>query len=254
MKTSNKKRVLAVGAHPDDVEILCAGTLALLKNNGWDIATATIANGDCGSATLNRDEISTIRMKEAENSAKLLNGKYYCVGNRDVYLFYDKPTLEKTINLIRTVKPDLVITHSPVDYMSDHEVTSSLVRMACFTAGIKNIETESPPFYSIPYLYYMDALDGKDYFGSEIKPTTLVDISNVMNIKEKMLAAHDSQRSWLMEHHGMDEYIISMKNFSANRGEKMGVKYAEGFRQHLGHAYPQDNILKKELNEMVKVL
>ena len=70
-----------------------------------------------------------------------------------------------------------------------------------------------------------------------------------MNIKEKMLAAHDSQRSWLMEHHGMDEYIISMKNFSANRGEKMGVKYAEGFRQHLGHAYPQDNILKKELNE-----
>ena len=253
MNKKNEKTVLAVGCHPDDVEILCAGTLALLKEKGWNIEISTMTNGDCGSATLSRKEISEIRKIEAATSAKILNANYMCLNNDDIFLTYNRESLLKTIDLIRNVKPDLVITQSQQDYMIDHEVTSKIVQTACFSAAIKNIETGSEPFNKIPHLYYMDALEGKNIYGNEIKPTVIVDISSTMEIKEKMLKMHDSQRSWLMEHHGMDEYIIAMKNFSKKRGMEIGVNYAEGFRQHLGHAYPHSNILKEELLEKVEV-
>jgi len=58
-----------------------------------------------------------------------------------------------------------------------------------------------------------------------------------------MLAAHASQRDWLLKHHGMDHYVQSMRDWSAQRGRQAGVAFAEGFRQHLGHSYPQDNLL-----------
>lgn len=243
------KTILAIGAHPDDVEIMCAGTLALLKKKGWNIEIATMTPGDCGSATLSREEISKVRKNEAAISARILGGNCHCMENDDIFILYDRPTLLKAINLIRAVKPDLVITQSPVDYMVDHEITSKIIKTACFSAGIKNIKTETEPFMKIPHLYYMDSLEGIDDFGESIKPTTIIDISTTIEIKEKMLAAHESQRSWLMSHNGIDEYIISMKNFSSKRGKEINVEYAEGFRQHLAHAFPKSNILKEVLTK-----
>ncbi len=247
------KTVLAIGCHPDDVEILCAGTLALLKDKGWTIEIATMNNGNCGSATLSREEISKVRKIEATISAKILDANFTCLDNDDIFLNYDRPTLSKTIELIRKVRPDLVITQSPQDYMVDHEMTSKLVQTACFSAAIKNIDTESEAFDKIPYLYYMEPLEGKDIFGNKIEPTLVVDISSKIDTKEQMLKTHDSQRSWLMSHNGIDEYIIAMKNYSAYRGKTIGAEYAEGFRQHLGQAYPQNNILNEELKEYSKI-
>ena len=63
----------------------------------------------------------------------------------------------------------------------------------------------------------------------------------------KMLACHESQREWLRRHHGMDQYLVAMKEQSEMTGKKIGVAYGEGFRQHLGHAYPQDNLLLESL-------
>jgi len=248
------KTVLAVGSHPDDIEIMCAGTLVLLKKQNWKIEIATMTPGDCGSATLNREEISKIRKSEAAASAKIIDANYRCMENDDIFIIYDRATLLKTINLIREVKPDLVITQSPIDYMVDHEVTSKIVKTACFSAGIQNIKTESEPFMKIPHLYYMDSIEGIDSFGESIKPNTIVDISSTIEIKEKMLAMHDSQRSWLMSHNGIDEYIIAMKKFSSKRGEDINTKYAEGFRQHKGHAYPKNNILNEELKEFTQII
>lgn len=241
--------VLAIVAHPDDAELTCAGTLALLKDRGWNIVMATMTPGDCGSATLNRKEISAIRKNEAGEAAKLLNAPYECLNCDDIFVMYDKDTLLKTISLIRKVKPKMVFTMSPSCYMVDHEITSRLVQTACFSAGIVNVETQGlEPFFFTPYLYYVDAMEGKDKLGNEIKPTTVVNISSKMDVKEEMLLCHDSQRSWLRVHHGMDEYVISMKSFSANRGNMISAAYGEGFRQHLGHAFPQDNILKLTLD------
>jgi LmbE family N-acetylglucosaminyl deacetylase len=134
--------------------------------------------------------------------------------------------------------------------MVDHEITSKLAQTACFGGGIVNIETPGiAPLEYIPHLYYADPLEGKDKFGNQVKPTTVVDITTVMDIKTEMLGSHKSQREWLRQHHGMDEYIISMKRLAEQRGRIMGVKYAEGFRQHLGHAYPQNNLILEELGK-----
>jgi LmbE family N-acetylglucosaminyl deacetylase len=255
MNIHNPRTVLAIGAHPDDVEISCAGTLALLHAKGWKVECATMTPGDCGSTTRTRAEISAIRKKEAAASAAVLNGKYQCMECDDVFITYDRPTLLKVIKLIRQVKPEIVFTMSPEDYMVDHEITSDVVRTACFSAGMNNIGTDGiEPFLSVPHLYYLDPMEGKDILGNAIHATTIVDISSTMGKKEQMFLCHESQVSWLMAHHGVDEYLESIRTSSAIRGKMVGVQCAEGFRQHLGHAYPQDNILKQELNGLVHLV
>jgi LmbE family N-acetylglucosaminyl deacetylase len=253
MNDKPMKTVLAVGAHPDDLEILGAGTLALLRGKGWNIECATMTPGDCGSTTLSRETISKIRKTEAMASAKILDGNYRCMECDDIFIAYDRPTLLKVIGWIRLVRPAIVFTMSPEDYMVDHEVTSAVVRTACFSAGIRNIDTDGiEPFLKIPYLYYFDPIEGKNILGEEIKATTIVNISDTMQVKEEMFRCHKSQQSWLQAHHEIDDYInSSLKALSAKRGKEIGTAFAEGFRQHTGHAYPQDNILEKELGNLV---
>ncbi len=251
---NSENTVLAIVAHPDDVEFTCAGTLVLLQQRGWKVETATMTPGDLGSVRLSREEISRIRKTEAATAASLIGAGYHCLECEDIFLQYDRPTLLKTIELIRKVKPLVVITMSPSCYMVDHETTSSLVQTACFSAGIVNIETrDAEPYPKIPYLYYADPMEGKDKFGNRVTPAMIVDITSVIDIKEEMLKCHDSQRSWLAAHHGMDEYVHSMRETSSKRGKDIGVPYGEGFRQHLGHAFPQENILKTELSDRVVV-
>ena len=190
---NDNKTVLAIVAHPDDAEFLCAGTLALLKGKGWSIEMATMTAGDCGSMEYSREKISEIRKREAASAAEILNARYHCLECDDIFLMYDRPTLLKTISLIRKVRPKLVLTMSPYCYMIDHETTSRLVQTACFSAGIVNIKTEdASPYYYIPYLYYLDPMEGKDIFGKEVKASIIVNISDTMEIKEKMLLCHES--------------------------------------------------------------
>ncbi len=242
-ETDMNNRVLAVFSHPDDAELMCAGTLSLLKKAGWEIHMATMTPGDKGSAEHTREEISSIRKKEAEKSATLLGAAYTCLEFRDLYVFYNQESIDRTTELIRKVQPAIVFTASPTDYMIDHELTSLIVQTACFAAGIKNMEAAGTPYDTVPYLYYTDALEGKNKLGDPVTPGFYVDISGEIAMKEKMLACHESQRSWLLKHHKMDEYILAMKRFAEQQGRAVGKAYAEGFRQHLGHGYPQDNIL-----------
>ncbi len=74
-----------------------------------------------------------------------------------------------------------------------------------------------------------------------------IDISEVVGLKADMLACHRSQREWLQAQHGMDEYLEEMRRWSGEQGKQAGVEFAEGFRQHLGHPYPQDDKLTELL-------
>ena len=246
-----KKNVLGIFAHPDDAEIMAAGTLSLLRKAGWKVHIVTMTPGDKGSATLTREEISRIRMAEAAASAELLDGAYYCLGFEDIYLMYCRETINATTALVRRVQPDLVITASPSDYMADHEITGRIVQTACFSAGIKNMEIKEPTLDYVPSLLYCDAMDGVDILGNQVLPAFYVDISGEIPVKEKMLACHESQRSWLQSHHKMEEYILAMKRFSSDRGAMVNTAYAEGFRQHLGHGFPKENVLKNVLGKAV---
>jgi LmbE family N-acetylglucosaminyl deacetylase len=246
------KTVLCLMAHPDDAEILCAGTLALLYAKGWKVAIATMTPGQAGSVELGPEAISAIRRVEAARSAIVLNASYHCMESEDVFITYDKQTLLSVIELFRTVKPQMVITASPADYMLDHELTSHLVQTACMAATIPNIRIpRTTPIEQVPHLYYADPVRGKDRFGHAVKADLLVNISSVMRVKEEMLCCHSSQREWLQHMSGVDEFVLMMKTYSAEKGAEAGVDYAEGFRQHLGFSYPQDNLLAAELETFV---
>lgn len=119
---------------------MCTGTLSLLKKAGWSVHIATMAPGDKGTAEYTREDISSIRKSEASESAKLLSATYHCLEFEDVYIMYDRESINRTTSLIRKIKPSLVFTHSPNDYMIDHETTSKIVQTACFSASIKNLE------------------------------------------------------------------------------------------------------------------
>jgi LmbE family N-acetylglucosaminyl deacetylase len=238
--------VLSVLAHPDDAEFLCAGTLIrLVREHGWQAHIASMTPGDCGSAELPAEAISAIRRQEGAAAAALIGATYHCLEERDLRIFYNETTLAKVTRLLRQVQPQIVITHSPSDYMVDHEMTSLVTRAACFNAPIPNYLAGQglKLLDHIPHLYYCDPIEGKDPLGQELLPGFCIDISGIIETKAEMLAAHSSQRMWLLKHHGMDQYVESMKAWGAQRGRLCGVPFAEGFRQHLGHSYPQNNWL-----------
>jgi LmbE family N-acetylglucosaminyl deacetylase len=168
-------------------------------------------------------------------------------------IFYAERPLERVTRLLRAVRPTIVLTHSPVDYLFDHEMTSALARAAAFGAPVPNFFTDhghAAPLAHIPHLYYCDALEGKDALGRHVEAGLIVDISHVLKTKEEMLAAHASQRDWLLRHHGMDHYLQAMRDWNAARGAPYRLAYAEGYRQHLGHGYPQDDLLGRLLSGM----
>jgi LmbE family N-acetylglucosaminyl deacetylase len=244
--------ILSVLAHPDDAEFLCTGTMIrLLREHRWQVHIASMTPGDCGSHEHNAAEISRIRRSEGAKAAGVIGATYHCLEEGDLRVFYNEPTLVKVVRLLRHVRPRIVLTHSPADYMLDHEMTSVNARAACFAAAVPNFvpDPHQPPLEKIPHLYYCDAVEGKDPLGREIVPGFCIDVSAVLQTKTEMLSAHDSQRSWLLKHHGMDHYLEAMKAWNAKRGQAIGVAFAEGFRQHLGHSYPQDNLIGIILGE-----
>jgi LmbE family N-acetylglucosaminyl deacetylase len=243
--------ILAVGAHPDDVEFMAAGTLARLRSLGYNIAIATFTPGDCGSAELPAEEIASLRRQEAKNAAALLEARYVCLEERDLAIDYTTETRRKVTALLREVNPLMVLTHPREDYMVDHEIASRLARDACFTASLPNFAapTDAPPMEHIPYLYYWDPLEGTNYWGEPVVAEFAIDVTDVLDTKRRMLACHVSQREWLRRQHGLDQYLVSMETWSANRGGDFGFTYAEGFVQHRGHPYPSDNLLLRLLGE-----
>lgn len=243
----NLPRILAIHAHPDDIELQCAGTLALLQRKGCPVVLVTMTAGDCGSAELGPQEIASIRRAEAQQSASLLGAEYMCGEFPDLAFDVCPENRRRVTELVRRARPDIVITAPPVDYMTDHEVTSRLVRDACFCAPIPNFKTHqwdpAPTIDHIPHLYYVDPIEGMDWFGQPTPTDFIVDITETFARKLEMLACHDSQRSWLRAQHGLDEYLDSCRRWSAKRGAEIGADYGEGFRQHKGHPYPHANIL-----------
>lgn len=251
MTTPERTVALAFFAHPDDAEILCAGTLLRLKDLGWQIHIATATAGDGGSMTLPADEIAEVRQREAASSARLIDGTYHCLGERDVKVVFNERAIQKAIDLFRQVNPTLVLTHPREDYMLDHEQVHLLARTAAFAFPVPNVSDQPrPEGATIPWLYYSDPIEGRNpYTGAESPCSTSVDVSSVIDRKVEMLACHASQRDWLRAHHGMDEYIEAMRRHGVMRGEQAGTAYAEAFQQHRGHPFPQNDLLSELLGE-----
>lgn len=247
--------ILALMAHPDDIEITCAGTLILLAQAGWHVHMATMTAGDLGSMTRTRRQISRIRQREAAASAAILGAKYTCLGFNDLTIVYDEQSKRWVCGLLRQVRPDAIVTHALTDYLADHEETARIVREAAFASTVPNWRSRSSgkadrPCEKLPVILYADPIESVNHWGKRVPARLVVDITDVIETKEQMLAAHASQRSWLRAQHGEDEYLQSMRRWSADRARdfhRKTVRYAEGFNQHLGHGFPKTDLLTEAL-------
>ncbi|WP_321476802.1 PIG-L family deacetylase [uncultured Paludibaculum sp.] len=250
-----KKRILCLHAHPDDAEILAGGTLALLAGRGHQVIIATMTAGDCGSVEYGPQEIARIRQGEAAKAAAIIGAEYYWVGFDDLAIFPDDTSRRRVTAALRRFRPDIVLTASPLDYHCDHEATSKLVTDACFGCSAPNYLTQAydqaPALPAIPHLYYLDPAEGIDRDGNIITPKFAVNVAGVMDVKQRMLEAHESQRAWLRKQHGMDDFVETMQRWCRSRGALAGVEYAEGFRQYGGHAYPRTPLLQEMLSDLV---
>ena len=127
--------ILAVGCHPDDLEIGCGGTLAKYAKQGHQVVMCHVANGYMGHAVIMPEELRAIRTEEAEAAGLKLRARE--VINLDIPDLevdsQDKALVIKMIDVVRRVKPDIIITHGPEDYMKDHVEVSRLVFDASFS-------------------------------------------------------------------------------------------------------------------------
>jgi LmbE family N-acetylglucosaminyl deacetylase len=247
-------KIVTIHAHPDDAEILAGGTLALLSQLGHEITIVTMSAGDCGSAQYGPEEIVSIRKREATDAADVIGASYHWAGFRDMSIFSDDTSRRTVTALLRDLCSDIVLTAAPSDYLCDHEATSQLVRDACFAASIPNYSTPSkqPALAAIPHLYFMDPVGEQDRGGKIVVPDFTVDVTSTFEKKRAMLAMHRSQRDWLQQQHGMDDYLKQMEEWTRRCGSRAGVPFGEGFRHYTVHPYPEQPLLQQLLSGFTK--
>ncbi len=218
-------RVLAITCHPDDMELTCAGTLLKCKARGDEVFVCHVANGNMGHMVIMPDELREIRRKEAQNAAALAGFTIVTADVGDLTVnSADMNQVRSLIKVIRDVNPDLILCHSPEDYCSDHVEASKLVFKASFDASCPHFMPDLGPASKVASIYYVDHAAGVNFV-----PTEYVDVTEFMELKEKMLACHESQLVWLKDHDGID-VIENQRTYARYRGLQSGVKYAEGFK------------------------
>jgi LmbE family N-acetylglucosaminyl deacetylase len=221
-------RVLAVGAHPDDLEILCGGTIARYVKDGHQVVMCHATNGDMGSFVHGREEIAAIRLEEAGRAAAIAGAGHASLGLCDGEVNAADPAHKRlVVELVRDARPDVIITHAPNDYMGDHNEISKLVFECSFYATFPNLETNRPRHDVVTPIYYMDTIAGLGFV-----PNEYVDVTETIETKAEMLQAHATQLEWLRDHDGVD-IVEEMKTAARYRGQQCGVRYAEGFVQCL---------------------
>src|SRR5262249_50668536 len=154
--------ILAIHAHPDDVETLASGTLARLAAAGHRVEILTATAGEGGSTVTGPEETARIRLAEAASAAEIIGATYRCPGFGDLAVFNDDASRRRMTELVRETQPDIVLAASPADYHPDHEAASVLARDACFAATVPNYSTgAAAPLSAIPHLYFMDPIGGR---------------------------------------------------------------------------------------------
>ena len=230
------RSALAIGAHPDDIEFYMAGTLLLLKEAGFEIHYLNIANGSCGSVEYDSATARRVRAAEAKAAAAILGAHFHPSLTDDLEILYTLELLRKLAAVIRDVKPAIVLTHPPQDYMEDHTNTCRLAVTAAFARAMPN-------FKSIPVrptedyettLYHTMPHGLADPLRHRVVPGIFVNTTSVHKKKRDALAAHKSQQQWLDVSQKLNSYLLAMEDMSLAVGKmSKKFKHAEGWRRHL---------------------
>lgn len=248
--------VFAVAAHPDDIEFCMAGTLFLLRDAGWDVHYLNIANGSCGTAHLDPEEIVKIRTAESRAAARHLGAVYHEPLAADLELYYDKGLVARVGSVMREVAPDVLLVPSPQDYMEDHMNACRVAVTAVFCRGLRNfaVDPPRPAVMKDVTVYHAQPYGNRDGLNRIVQPDFFIDIGSVLDLKRAMLAEHKSQKEWLDESQGVESYLEAMVSLAREVGAMSGVfTHAEGWRRHnpLGFCPPDADPLRETLNRFV---
>jgi LmbE family N-acetylglucosaminyl deacetylase len=231
------KSAIAIGAHPDDIEFYMAGTLLLLKEAGYDTHYFNVASGNCGTVKYNSAKTRSMRKAEAQNAARILGAVFHPSITDDLEVFYNLEQLRAVAAVIREARPQIVLAHSPQDYMEDHTNACRLAVTAAFTRGMPNFKTkpQRPPNADYETTVYHAMPHGLcDPLRRKIIPGQFVNTTSVHEAKLASLAAHKSQQNWLDISQGMNSYLQAMDDASRAVGKLSGrFQHAEGWRRHM---------------------
>lgn len=250
---ATKHTILSIHAHPDDTEVFCSGALALLQKAGWRIVVVTLSGGGMGGVGEGEQRTISTRKQEAKAAADLIGGEYVCLSGRDGFMYDTMELRLETLEVIRREKPEIVLTHLPFDYHSDHRVTSNVVEIACMMTTLANAPSAMDPLERTPLLYHTAPMRMLDHLGRTPPPPNFyVDITSVMDVKVDMLSRHKTQQELMRVMHGMEDFFAEMKEFARSCGREVGVEYAEAYWQHGGGGFDTTNELQKALGEFVR--
>jgi len=244
--------VIAIAAHPDDIEFVMAGTLLLLAEAGWELHYLNLSTGNLGSTTMPPAQTARVRRKEARAAARELGATWHPPFCNDVEIFYDTRSLRRLGAIIRDVAPDVVLTHSPQDYMEDHMNTCRLAVSAAFVRAMRGYRT-TPARRAVETpvtIYHANPHGLRDGLRRRVHPGAFVDTSSVHARKQAALECHRSQHGFLDVTQGMSSYLRTMDDLSREVGRMSGrFRHAEGWRRHLhwGYCDPQDDPLRTAL-------
>ncbi len=247
-----RKVVIAIGAHPDDIEFYMAGTLLMLKKAGYEAHYLNVASGNCGSVQYNSTTTRSVRHTEARAAARLLGAEFHPSLTNDLEILYSMELLRALAAVIREVKPGIVLTHPPEDYMEDHTNTCRLAVTAAFARGMPNLRS-TPSRTVADYettIYHCMPHSLRDGLRRRVIPGAYVNTTSVQKAKREALAAHKSQQNWLDVSQGLNSYLLAMEDAALELGRMSGrFKHAEGWRRHLhvGFCKPDTDPLREAL-------
>ncbi|MEA2012002.1 MAG: PIG-L family deacetylase [Verrucomicrobiota bacterium] len=238
-------KAFAVGCHPDDIEFMMSGTLMLLKDAGYEIHYMNIANGSCGTACYETETAIKIRREESIKATELIGAVYHESLVNDLEVFYEKKLLAKMGSIIREVAPEIILTHSPSEYMEDHSNTCRLTVSAAFCRGMRNfpVTPHKNPVSQPVTIYHALPYGLKDPLNNDVDAGFYIDVESKIELKKEMLGLHKSQKEWLDKSQGVNAYIKTLEEMSLKIGEKSErFKYAEGWTRHLTLGFCADDV------------
>ena len=204
-------KIIAVGAHPDDPETICGGLMALYSGLGHEVVSVYLTRGEAGIEGKSYEEAAKIRTSEALKACDILKVRPVFLEQIDGNCEITSKSYTPLFDLFTKEKPDIILTHWPVDTHRDHRICSLLVYDAWLYLGRRSA------------LYYCEAMSGTQ--SQNFTPTDYLDITSVIELKHKACFAHVSQqiKETYEEHHG------NMERF---RGMEFRCEYAEAFVRH----------------------
>ncbi len=219
------ERVLAVVAHPDDAELLCAGTLARASADGAAIGVAVLCRGEKGQPDPPIENLGEVRSGEMQAAAALLGAEFLEGCFPDGELVDSAEARMVVVELFRRFRPTIVIAHAAADYHSDHRAASSLAESATWFCASAGHKTASAPLLEPPALWWMDTIEMLGF-----QPEFYLDVSSFVDLKRQMLRCHKSQLARGQEAAFSPLEQVMTRQYET-RGAQAGVQAAEAFQQ-----------------------